>query len=104
MELFFPLQFLLYFDYFELMHPYANAIISSLEDPENILEQGVLDMNNDLIKVCQATTRVCNEFVMPFCFIYTHIYIFCIPLSLVINFYIPAWVLLLFKFGTLGYT
>ena len=62
MELFFPsplsLQFLLYFDDFELMHPYANAIISSFEDPEKILEQGVLDMNNDLIKVCQATTRI----------------------------------------------
>ncbi|KAG5008517.1 hypothetical protein JHK82_026446 [Glycine max] len=43
------------------MHPYANAIISSLEDPENILEQGVLDMNNDLIKVCQATTRACTQ-------------------------------------------
>lgn len=37
---------------------YANAIISSFEDPEKILEQAVLDMNNDLIKVRQATAQV----------------------------------------------
>ncbi|XP_057435800.1 probable membrane-associated 30 kDa protein, chloroplastic [Lotus japonicus] len=37
---------------------YANAIISSFEDPEKILEQAVLDMNNDLVKVRQATAQV----------------------------------------------
>ncbi|KAK7394649.1 hypothetical protein VNO78_15183 [Psophocarpus tetragonolobus] len=37
---------------------YANAIISSFEDPEKILEQAVLDMNNDLIKIRQATAQV----------------------------------------------
>ncbi|KAK7295204.1 hypothetical protein RJT34_18109 [Clitoria ternatea] len=37
---------------------YANAIISAFEDPEKILEQAVLDMNNDLIKVRQATAQV----------------------------------------------
>ncbi|XP_061351192.1 membrane-associated protein VIPP1, chloroplastic [Gastrolobium bilobum] len=37
---------------------YANAIISSFEDPEKILEQTVVDMNNDLIKVRQATAQV----------------------------------------------
>ncbi|CAH9094316.1 unnamed protein product [Cuscuta epithymum] len=37
---------------------YANAIISSFEDPEKILEQTVLEMNNDLIKLRQATAQV----------------------------------------------
>lgn len=41
------------------MQSYANAIISSFEDPEKILEQAVLDMNNDLVKVRQATAQVC---------------------------------------------
>lgn len=42
------------------MQSYANAIISSFEDPEKILEQAVMDMNNDLIKVRQATAQVCK--------------------------------------------
>ncbi|KAI4369323.1 hypothetical protein MLD38_017775 [Melastoma candidum] len=37
---------------------YANAIISSFEDPEKILEQAVLEMNDDLIKMRQATAQV----------------------------------------------
>ncbi|KAJ0972279.1 hypothetical protein J5N97_020238 [Dioscorea zingiberensis] len=37
---------------------YANAILGTLEDPEKILEQAVLDMNNDLIKTRQATAQV----------------------------------------------
>ncbi|XP_034685060.1 probable membrane-associated 30 kDa protein, chloroplastic isoform X2 [Vitis riparia] len=37
---------------------YANAIISSMEDPEKILEQTVLEMNDDLIKMRQATAQV----------------------------------------------
>ncbi|KAK9288557.1 hypothetical protein L1049_017016 [Liquidambar formosana] len=37
---------------------YANAIISSFEDPEKILEQTVLEMNDDLIKLRQATAQV----------------------------------------------
>ncbi|KAL6343310.1 hypothetical protein AAG906_022385 [Vitis piasezkii] len=36
---------------------YANAIISSMEDPEKILEQTVLEMNDDLIKMRQATAQ-----------------------------------------------
>lgn len=71
-------QFILYVDDFELMQSYANAIISSFEDPEKILEQAVLDMNNDLIKVRQATAQVCYEFVTPF-ILFT--FIFCVSLS-----------------------
>ncbi|KAF4387328.1 hypothetical protein F8388_016737 [Cannabis sativa] len=37
---------------------YANAILSSFEDPEKILDQAVTDMNNDLIKMRQATAQV----------------------------------------------
>ncbi|KAF3452483.1 hypothetical protein FNV43_RR02916 [Rhamnella rubrinervis] len=37
---------------------YANAILSAFEDPEKIIEQAVLDMNNDLIKMRQATAQV----------------------------------------------
>ncbi|XP_073130676.1 membrane-associated protein VIPP1, chloroplastic-like [Henckelia pumila] len=37
---------------------YANAIISTFEDPEKILEQAVLEMNDDLIKMRQATAQV----------------------------------------------
>ncbi|KAH7685064.1 PspA/IM30 protein [Dioscorea alata] len=37
---------------------YANAILGTLEDPEKILEQAVVDMNNDLIKTRQATAQV----------------------------------------------
>ncbi|PKA54750.1 putative membrane-associated 30 kDa protein, chloroplastic [Apostasia shenzhenica] len=37
---------------------YANAILSSVEDPEKILDQAVLEMNNDLIKMRQATAQV----------------------------------------------
>ncbi|KAK3017658.1 hypothetical protein RJ639_003275, partial [Escallonia herrerae] len=37
---------------------YANALISSFEDPEKILEQTVLEMNDDLIKMRQATAQV----------------------------------------------
>ncbi|KAF9680242.1 hypothetical protein SADUNF_Sadunf06G0101000 [Salix dunnii] len=37
---------------------YANAIISSFEDPEKILEQTVLEMNDDLTKMRQATAQV----------------------------------------------
>ncbi|XP_038970395.1 probable membrane-associated 30 kDa protein, chloroplastic [Phoenix dactylifera] len=37
---------------------YVNAIVSSFEDPEKILEQAVMDMNNDLTKMRQATAQV----------------------------------------------
>uniref|UniRef100_M8BQK2 Membrane-associated 30 kDa protein, chloroplastic n=1 Tax=Aegilops tauschii TaxID=37682 RepID=M8BQK2_AEGTA len=36
---------------------YANAVISSFEDPEKILDQAVLEMNDDLIKMRQATAQ-----------------------------------------------
>ncbi|XP_072970783.1 membrane-associated protein VIPP1, chloroplastic [Typha angustifolia] len=37
---------------------YANAVLSSFEDPEKILEQAVLEMNDDLVKMRQATAQV----------------------------------------------
>ncbi|XP_058089024.1 membrane-associated 30 kDa protein, chloroplastic-like isoform X2 [Magnolia sinica] len=47
------------FDRFaRVIKSYANAIISSVEDPEKILEQTVLEMNDDLTKMRQATAQV----------------------------------------------
>nr|GMD55993.1 membrane-associated protein VIPP1, chloroplastic [Ipomoea batatas] len=47
------------FDRFaRVVKSYANAVISTFEDPEKILEQTVLEMNNDLIKMRQATAQV----------------------------------------------
>ncbi|KAG0486769.1 hypothetical protein HPP92_008864 [Vanilla planifolia] len=37
---------------------YANAILSNVEDPEKILDQAVLEMNDDLTKMRQATAQV----------------------------------------------
>lgn len=37
---------------------YANAILSSVEDPEKILDQAVIEMNDDLTKMRQATAQV----------------------------------------------
>ncbi|XP_078181559.1 plastid transcriptionally active 4 [Carex rostrata] len=37
---------------------YANALVSTFEDPEKILDQAVLEMNDDLIKMRQATAQV----------------------------------------------
>uniref|UniRef100_A0A453G7P8 Membrane-associated 30 kDa protein, chloroplastic n=1 Tax=Aegilops tauschii subsp. strangulata TaxID=200361 RepID=A0A453G7P8_AEGTS len=41
-----------------VVRSYANAILSSFEDPEKILDQAVLEMNDDLIKMRQATAQV----------------------------------------------
>nr|GEW26794.1 hypothetical protein [Tanacetum cinerariifolium] len=47
------------FDRFSrVVKSYANALISTFEDPEKILEQAVTDMNDDLIKMRQATAQV----------------------------------------------
>lgn len=47
------------FDRFaRVIKSYANALVSSFEDPEKILEQTVLEMNDDLIKMRQATAQV----------------------------------------------
>ncbi|CAM8960156.1 unnamed protein product [Rhodiola kirilowii] len=47
------------FDRFaRVVKSYANAVISTFEDPEKILEQSVLEMNDDLIKMRQATAQV----------------------------------------------
>ncbi|PNY14028.1 membrane-associated 30 kDa protein [Trifolium pratense] len=37
---------------------YANAALSVFEDPEKILDQAVLEMNDDLTKMRQATAQV----------------------------------------------
>ncbi|CAN6448792.1 unnamed protein product [Victoria cruziana] len=41
-----------------VVRSYANALLSSVEDPEKILEQAVLEMNDDLTKMRQATAQV----------------------------------------------
>lgn len=47
------------FDRFaRVVRSYANALLSSVEDPEKILEQAVLEMNDDLTKMRQATAQV----------------------------------------------
>ncbi|KAE8729766.1 Membrane-associated 30 kDa protein [Hibiscus syriacus] len=47
------------FDRFaRVVKSYANSILSSFEDPEKILDQAVLEMNNDLVKMRQATAQV----------------------------------------------
>nr|XP_011465137.1 PREDICTED: membrane-associated protein VIPP1, chloroplastic-like [Fragaria vesca subsp. vesca] len=38
-----------------VLKSYVNAIISSFEDPEKIVEQAVLEMNDDLVKMRQST-------------------------------------------------
>lgn len=39
-------------------HIFGNAAVEGAEDPERILEQAVTDMNNDIIKLRQATAKV----------------------------------------------
>ncbi|KAE8713567.1 Membrane-associated 30 kDa protein [Hibiscus syriacus] len=47
------------FDRFaRVVKSYANALISSFEDPEKILDQAVIEMNDDLVKMRQATAQV----------------------------------------------
>ncbi|KAI3504895.1 hypothetical protein L1887_26672 [Cichorium endivia] len=47
------------FDRFaRVVKSYANALVSTFEDPEKILEQAVIEMNDDLIKMRQATAQV----------------------------------------------
>ncbi|XP_065868680.1 membrane-associated protein VIPP1, chloroplastic [Euphorbia lathyris] len=47
------------FDRFaRVVKSYANSILSSFEDPEKILDQTVLEMNDDLTKMRQATAQV----------------------------------------------
>ncbi|KAB2611238.1 membrane-associated 30 kDa protein [Pyrus ussuriensis x Pyrus communis] len=47
------------FDRFaRVVKSYANALVSTFEDPEKILEQAVLEMNDDLTKMRQATAQV----------------------------------------------
>ncbi|CAI0541047.1 unnamed protein product, partial [Linum tenue] len=47
------------FDRFaRVVKSYANSVLSSFEDPEKILDQAVLEMNDDLTKMRQATAQV----------------------------------------------
>lgn len=41
-----------------IVKSYANAIVSSAEDPEKLLDQTVLEMNEDLTKLRQASAQV----------------------------------------------
>eukprot|EP00250_Pteridium_aquilinum_P005160 c15298_g1_i1 orf=265-1371(-) len=41
-----------------IFRSYANALVSAAEDPEKILEQTVLEMNEDLVKMRQASAQV----------------------------------------------
>ncbi|KAH7297536.1 hypothetical protein KP509_25G000800 [Ceratopteris richardii] len=41
-----------------IVKSYANALISAAEDPEKILEQTVIEMNEDLVKMRQASAQV----------------------------------------------
>lgn len=41
-----------------IVRSYANAIVSAAEDPEKILEQTVLEMNEDLRKMRQASAQI----------------------------------------------
>ncbi|KAJ1286621.1 hypothetical protein BS78_03G366300 [Paspalum vaginatum] len=41
-----------------VVRSYANAVLSTFEDPEKILDQAVLEMNDDLTKMRQATAQV----------------------------------------------
>ncbi|KAJ7554696.1 hypothetical protein O6H91_05G005500 [Diphasiastrum complanatum] len=41
-----------------IVRSYANAIVSSAEDPEKLLDQTVLEMNEDLVKMRQASAQV----------------------------------------------
>lgn len=59
LALIFSLSLSLWLDFVILvMQSYANAVLSSFEDPEKILEQAVLEMNDDLTKMRQATAQV----------------------------------------------
>lgn len=41
-----------------IVRSYANAVVTAAEDPEKILEQAVEDMQNDLIRMRQASAQV----------------------------------------------
>lgn len=41
-----------------IVRSYANAVLSAAEDPEKLLDQTVLEMNDDLIKMRQASAQV----------------------------------------------
>lgn len=63
------------------LQSYANAVISSLEDPEKVLEQTVIEMSDDLIKMRQSTAQVrlslsmcCLSSLKYVC--YSHLFIF----------------------------
>jgi len=56
------------------MQSYANAIISTFEDPEKILEQAVLEMNDDLTKMRQATAQV--SYFLFFAFLWKLLFLF----------------------------
>ncbi|KAL9263113.1 Membrane-associated protein VIPP1, chloroplastic-like protein [Drosera capensis] len=54
----FVVQMSLFGRFARVIKSYANAVLSTFEDPEKILEQTVLEMNDDLTKMRQATAQV----------------------------------------------
>ncbi|KMZ70107.1 Phage shock protein A, PspA [Zostera marina] len=51
-------QMSLFSRFSRLIKSYANAILSVFEDPEKILEQAVIEMKDDLMKIRHATAQV----------------------------------------------
>lgn len=43
---------------FRVIRSYANALVSSVEDPEKVLEQAVMDMERDLVRLRQTAAEV----------------------------------------------
>lgn len=44
-----------------IVKSYANAVVSSAEDPEKLLDQTVIEMGDDLAKMRQASAQVCLD-------------------------------------------
>jgi len=47
-------------------------LLSSVEDPEKILEQAVLEMNDDLTKMRQATAQVLRKYLITYFAFFTY--------------------------------
>ena len=70
------------------MQSYVNAAVSAAEDPEKLLDQSVLEMNEDLVKLRQTTAQVpdchhlhhlhhfCDYYDHHQCHVYVHMHIY----------------------------
>ena len=64
---------------------WPTVAVSSAEDPEKILEQAVEEMQNDLIKMRQASAQVlaqpaCSACLSCLCLLSTVLHVFCVSL------------------------